>query len=171
MIPIPPTVYIAAAIAVAGFAGGWYASDVISDASYAKLEAAYANERTQSAEASRKAEQAARETEQNWILTVNRATEVASQEAKVRDQRIASLRATNGKLSERIAAITKSSSAACDSSGSCTDLLNYIERAGVLVVELDSFAGEVASRLDQVEGELGLCRAYVRGLSDHNSSK
>ncbi len=164
MIPIPPTVYIAVGIFAAGFAGGYYVSDVISDTAYAKLEAAYANERSIASEAARKAEQAARETEQNWVLTVNRATEAAEEASKVRERTVANLRATNGQLSKRLADLAKSSSTATDPNAAVADLLNYIERAGVLVVELDGFAEQIASRLDKVEGELGLCRAYVRGL-------
>jgi hypothetical protein len=88
---------------------------------------------------------------------------------KVRDGRIATLNATNGKLQQRIAALASSGGSAEDSPSAASHLRNRLEALGPLVGELDSFAGEVSKYADALRDELMLCRQYAQAINDQKS--
>jgi hypothetical protein len=161
--------YLYAGCVVVVFGSGWYVHGVFTGHKILKLEAAYANERTLAAEHAAAQEAKSREVETSWRARVDAAQKEAADAVKVRDGRIATLNATNGKLQQRIAALASSGGSAEDSPSAASHLRNRLEALGPLVGELDSFAGEVSKYADALRDELMLCRQYAQAINDQKS--
>jgi hypothetical protein len=158
--------YLYAGCVVVVFGSGWYVHGVFTGHKILKLEAAYANERTLAAEHAAAQEAKSREVETSWRARVDAAQKEAADAVKVRDGRIASLNATNGKLQQRITHLTETIGTPTDPGTAISNLSKRVVTLGTLVGELDSFAGQVAQAADSLREELSLCRQYVRTLSD-----
>lgn len=161
--------YIKLAIYAAVFAAGAYTSWYVMDGRLSKKELEYEQERTVAALRTAEAEKQARETESAWRSDVAAKQAEYERSIALRDSRINNLNSTNNKLSERIASLSRTGGAAEDSPSAASHLRNRVEALGLLVAELDSFAGKVASEADTLREELGLCRDYAGVISDNYS--
>jgi hypothetical protein len=156
--------YLYGAAIAAVFASGWYVKGVFSDSKIERLEAAYANERTISAERAAIAEAKSREMEQTWQSRVDLAAAAGQAGIQTRDHRIAALNATNSKLQQRIAAIAASGGGSSDTATALANLRDQVGILRLVVGELDDFAGAAAKAADTLRDELDLCRNYVLAL-------
>jgi hypothetical protein len=163
--------YIYAAAVAAVFGAGWYVHGIFTGHKILDLEAAYANERTLSAEQHAADEAKQRQVETDWRARVDLANAASTEAVALREARIGALNATTGKLQQRIASLSKPGSTPTDPGTAASNLQLRVTVLGSLLVDLDGMAEASAREADSLREELALCRDYVRAISDHHSGQ